>query len=74
MAPERPVPPGGFPLWRNHQGLLAQSARRRSIMEILGSPLITALVSGVMMFIFGFAIGQRAAWRRIKLYERIREV
>jgi len=26
------------------------------------------------MFVFGFAIGQRAAWRRIKLYERIREV
>jgi hypothetical protein len=43
-------------------------------MEMLGSPLITALVSGVMMFVFGFAIGQRTAWRRIKLYERIREV
>jgi hypothetical protein len=43
-------------------------------MELLGSPLITAVVSGVMMFVFGFAIGQRAAWRRIRLYERIREV
>lgn len=43
-------------------------------MGILVSPLITAVVSGAMMFIFGFAIGQRSAWRRIRLYERIREV
>ena len=43
-------------------------------MDVAALPLITALVSGALMFTVGFFTGQRTAERRSKFYERIREV
>ncbi len=43
-------------------------------MDVAALPLITAVVSGALMFTVGFFTGQKAAERRSKLYDRIREV
>jgi len=43
-------------------------------MEITTLPLVTAIISGGLMFFVGFFTGQRTAERRSKFYDRIREV
>ncbi len=43
-------------------------------MDVAALPLIAALISGTLMFTVGFFTGQKAAERRSKFYERIREV
>jgi len=43
-------------------------------MEILGLSMAMALISGAVMFFFGFILGQKTAERRYRLYQRIREV
>ncbi len=43
-------------------------------MDVAAMPLITALIFGALMFTVGFFTGQKAAQRRGRFYDRIREL